>query len=466
MSANASSIADLLAAAELSEPRPFGELISRLTADGRLRGARDGGRAIGPAALAGIEVRGITDDSRKVGRGALFVAVPGLHVDGHDFVAAAARAGAVAALVERPVVDVTLPQLVVDRAPRALADAAAWWYGDPSRHLGIVGITGTDGKTTTCFLAIAALYVYAHVRERDYGRVGHIAIGYLAAGFDHVFLVLIVGVDSFLLTPGPGGGAGGFFNTSFWAELPHRFTGNVSWASFFLAALYAVRVGLTDDPVERSYRAWAAKASLLVGFLVLVPQVLGGVFFVELIRHGQPAAFAHSFMGPQAWMWMVQVSLLSLLLVGSSLYFALSRRGTVGIVLAGLVLAAGVVSALPPAAFDRLFWVRYVALAAAILLSLAAWLAWLRRERQLELVAPARAALAVTGVAAVALLLLMGVIRSSARDPYTVYGRLDQQHSQAREQPGPAGVDELHQGLHETGGDGRRDGHRSRNRRR
>jgi len=157
MSASAPSIADLLAAAEPTEPRPLGELIARLTADGRLRGARDGGRAIGPAALAGVLVRGVTEDSRTVGRGSLFVAVPGLHVDGHDFVAGAARAGAAAALVERPVAEAALPQLVVDRGPRALADAAAWWYGDPSHRLGIVGITGTDGKTTTCFLATAAL---------------------------------------------------------------------------------------------------------------------------------------------------------------------------------------------------------------------------------------------------------------------------------------------------------------------
>jgi len=157
MSASAPSIADLLAAAEPTEPRPLGELIARLTADGRLRGARDGGRAIGPAALAGVLVRGVTEDSRTVGRGGLFVAVPGLHVDGHDFVAGAARAGAAAALVERPVAEAALPQLVVDRGPRALADAAAWWYGDPSHRLGIVGITGTDGKTTTCFLATAAL---------------------------------------------------------------------------------------------------------------------------------------------------------------------------------------------------------------------------------------------------------------------------------------------------------------------
>ena len=151
------TIADLLAAAEPSEPRPLGELIARLSADGRLHGARDGGKAIGPAALGSIAIAGVTEDSRAVRPGSLFVAIPGLHADGHAFVAAAAAAGAAAAIVERPLPDVALPQLVVERAATALADGAAWWYGDPSLRLGVVGITGTDGKTTTSFLAAAAL---------------------------------------------------------------------------------------------------------------------------------------------------------------------------------------------------------------------------------------------------------------------------------------------------------------------
>ena len=151
------TIAELLAAAEPSDPRSLVELIARLAAGGRLRGARDGGRAIGPAALGSIAVRGVTDDSRAVAPGMLFVAVPGLHVDGHDYVEGAAARGAAAAIVERPLPDIALPQLIVERAPLGLAQAAAWWYGDPSHELGVVGITGTDGKTTTSFLAVAAL---------------------------------------------------------------------------------------------------------------------------------------------------------------------------------------------------------------------------------------------------------------------------------------------------------------------
>ena len=146
-----------LVAAEPAGGRPLGELIERLVAEGRLNGAREGGRAIGAAALAGLEVRGVAYDSRKVGPGSLFVAVPGAHVDGHDFLASAGASGAVAAIVERTVEGSDLPQLLVNQSQPSLATAAAWWYGDPSRELVVVGITGTDGKTTTSFLAVAAL---------------------------------------------------------------------------------------------------------------------------------------------------------------------------------------------------------------------------------------------------------------------------------------------------------------------
>jgi UDP-N-acetylmuramoyl-L-alanyl-D-glutamate--2,6-diaminopimelate ligase len=162
--------AELLAAVS-PPPRPLRELIERLTANGSLRGAREGGRAIGPAGLAGVQVADVTDDSRTVRAGSLFVAVPGLHVDGHAFVQRAAATGAVAALVEHPVPDLDLPQLVVDRSARALADAAAWWFGDASRELAVVGITGTDGKTTTCFLAAAALAAAG----RSPGLIGTVA---------------------------------------------------------------------------------------------------------------------------------------------------------------------------------------------------------------------------------------------------------------------------------------------------
>jgi UDP-N-acetylmuramoyl-L-alanyl-D-glutamate--2,6-diaminopimelate ligase len=90
-------------------------------------------------------------DSRAVEPGDLFCAIPGYTVDGHDFAGVAAARGAAALLVERPL-DIDLPQLVVTDARAATAHAAARLAGDPSAQLQVVGITGTNGKTTTSYL--------------------------------------------------------------------------------------------------------------------------------------------------------------------------------------------------------------------------------------------------------------------------------------------------------------------------
>jgi UDP-N-acetylmuramoyl-L-alanyl-D-glutamate--2,6-diaminopimelate ligase len=147
----------LLAAAEPREPRALGSLVERLTERLGAVGAREGGKAIGPAALGPVRIRSLSDDTRRLRPGSLFVAIAGDHVDGHELLGEAEVGGAAAALVERAVPESPLPQIVVASTRAALAEAAAWWYGDPSRELGVVGITGTDGKTTTSFLAVAAL---------------------------------------------------------------------------------------------------------------------------------------------------------------------------------------------------------------------------------------------------------------------------------------------------------------------
>jgi UDP-N-acetylmuramoyl-L-alanyl-D-glutamate--2,6-diaminopimelate ligase len=93
-------------------------------------------------------IAGITDDSRAVTRGGAFVAVRGTQRDGHAFLDAAGQAGAALAILEDPSAS-ALPALVVRDGRRAAAVAAAAFYGEPASFLRLVGVTGTNGKTTT-----------------------------------------------------------------------------------------------------------------------------------------------------------------------------------------------------------------------------------------------------------------------------------------------------------------------------
>ena len=110
-----------------------------------------GGRLVAPegasdAGPADVRLNAISWDSREVGPGGLYVALPGERVDGHDFVGAAEKAGAAAALVTREV-EAGIPLVVVDDAAAALVEVARCWRG----HLAgtVVGLTGSTGKTTT-----------------------------------------------------------------------------------------------------------------------------------------------------------------------------------------------------------------------------------------------------------------------------------------------------------------------------
>jgi UDP-N-acetylmuramoyl-L-alanyl-D-glutamate--2,6-diaminopimelate ligase len=98
-----------------------------------------------------VEIADLAYDSRKAGPGTLFFCVPGEKVDGHDFAARVVEAGAAALVVEREL-QVAVPQVVVGGARAAMAPLAARFWGDPTSELRVVGVTGTNGKTTTAFL--------------------------------------------------------------------------------------------------------------------------------------------------------------------------------------------------------------------------------------------------------------------------------------------------------------------------
>jgi len=106
---------------------------------------------LSPAA-AGVEITGLAFDNRIAEPGTLFFCVPGFTRDGHDFAADAVARGAAALVVERPLPALDVPQVPVASARAAMAPIAARFYADPTAALQVVGVTGTNGKTTSCFL--------------------------------------------------------------------------------------------------------------------------------------------------------------------------------------------------------------------------------------------------------------------------------------------------------------------------
>jgi len=134
------------------------------------------------AAVPGAEIRGdagipvveVAFDSRQGVRDALFFCVPGATADGHDFAPEAVRSGAAAIVVERWL-DLDAPQILVPAVRQAMGPMSAVVFGEPARSLSIVGVTGTNGKTTVVHL-LDAVFRAAGRRTGAIGTVGaHVA---------------------------------------------------------------------------------------------------------------------------------------------------------------------------------------------------------------------------------------------------------------------------------------------------
>ena len=101
-----------------------------------------------------VDIASIEYDSRRVSAGSMFCCIVGQLFDGHDFAQSAAEKGAAALLVEREL-PIDLPQVVVKNARRSMAEMAAAFYGYPHREMQMLGVTGTNGKTTTTYMVKA-----------------------------------------------------------------------------------------------------------------------------------------------------------------------------------------------------------------------------------------------------------------------------------------------------------------------
>ena len=105
-----------------------------------------------PDGMPPLEISGIAADSRQIRPGGLFVAIHGTSENGHDYLANAQQAGAVAAVGQESNPELDIPYLQVEDSRLAYAHLAAAWHGHPGRKLVMIGITGTDGKTTTAMM--------------------------------------------------------------------------------------------------------------------------------------------------------------------------------------------------------------------------------------------------------------------------------------------------------------------------
>ncbi|HEX6537549.1 MAG TPA: cytochrome ubiquinol oxidase subunit I [Candidatus Dormibacteraeota bacterium] len=300
------------------------------------------------------------------------------------------------------------------------------------------------------FLLIAPLLV---LYRNSWGRLAprtHAIVGTALASLQTLFVVLIVGLDSYLITPINGGLVGVNLNPPYWPLLIHRLIGNVSWAALVFAAWAAWKLRRARSDDERGFQAWAASVNLRIGLVLALVMPVAGAVLVYILSVFQPGYFNNLVAGDTAWMLVLQEAFLAVVLVGGNMALSYEARWSGGerraldrvatpVVLAGMVVASLPSSVITP----NIVALRYAGLGIAVLTTGAHLAAnWRSPAQQATAVDTgaralrlARPALIAVGTFALLTALLMGVVKESARGQYALYGELTQAQAQQRFQP-------------------------------
>ncbi len=302
------------------------------------------------------------------------------------------------------------------------------------------------------FVMTVSAYLYYATWERLGRRRGlHLAIGATFATSAFVFITLITELSSFQLTPSdPSRLLTAALNPSWPTEIVHRHIGNVSYAGLLLAGYAGVRA--LFPPLGRgldlAHYDWLGDVALIVGISLALLQPLGGWFYTRQVQLASPGAYERMMIGENAWMFLAQAFFLDAVLFLGNVYLSLSvrRRGKPDRksaswmekslwVIAILALLLIVPKELP---LGQMMPWKYISLAGLVALTAVNLGLYLRERRCFHWGTGGRGlqlALALIGVSIVALMVTMGVIRSSARGGYPIYGQMAPGEAQQIESP-------------------------------
>ena len=308
-------------------------------------------------------------------------------------------------------------------------------------------------------LALWGMYSYYYKWDRYsvLNKKRHIALGFTMGLFIWVWMVLMTGIDTYMVTGGPGvrplsegtiesfGTAiRGIFNPMFTELVLHRTFANLSWPAFAIGAWASFRYIRSKTVEERAFYDWSSSVGLTwgVGFLLLQPLVgFAMVYSMQASRPENPVnqaasggAYERLVSGATSNLLLINLILVVLLVVlsNTAMYFGAERHpdqaGRVPIRFFGLVAAvAGLYSISPLAEFPFLY-MRYIAILIMVLATLGAFVTYLRGRLRFRYGSPGRSyriVLMAAGVVAAVVALNMGLMKANSRVPFTVYNQSD-----------------------------------------